>query len=193
MKEILNFINGQYVKNASGKTFEKRTPIDNSLVGMVYEAGKPEVDAAVNAARAALDGPWGKLSVNERVKLLDAVADEINNRFDDFLAGGGRRHRQAAHARVARRHPARRGELQDLRRHDQERRHRIVRDDHARRQDGAQLHRALAARRHRGGLPVEPAAAADDLEGRARRWPAATPSSSSRRRRRRARQRCSAR
>jgi len=86
MKDILNFINGEYVKCASGKTFEKRTPIDNSVVGTVYEAGKPEVDAAVAAARAALHGPWGKLSVNERVKLLDAVADEINNRFDDFLA-----------------------------------------------------------------------------------------------------------
>src|ERR1700674_3243411 len=86
MKEIKNFINGEYVTNASGKTFEKRTPIDNSLIGMVHEAGKPEVDAAVAAARAALRGPWGKLSLNDRVKLLDAVADEINRRFDDFLA-----------------------------------------------------------------------------------------------------------
>jgi aminomuconate-semialdehyde/2-hydroxymuconate-6-semialdehyde dehydrogenase len=84
-KDILNFINGEFVKNASGKTFEKRTPIDNSLIGMVHEAGKPEVDAAVAAAHAALKGPWGKLSVVERVKLLDEVAREINNRFDDFL------------------------------------------------------------------------------------------------------------
>ena len=85
MKDILNFIDGEFVKNASGKTFEDRNPVDNSLIGNVYEAGKPEVDAAVSAARAALEGPWGKLSVNERVKLLDAVADEINRRFDDFL------------------------------------------------------------------------------------------------------------
>jgi len=85
MKDILNFINGEYVKNTSGKTFEKRTPIDNSLIGMVHEAGKAEVDAAVAAARAALKGPWGKLSVVERVKLLDEVAKEINRRFDDFL------------------------------------------------------------------------------------------------------------
>ena len=86
MKDIKNFINGEYVTNVSGKTFEKRTPIDNSLVGMVYEAGRPEVDAAVAAARAALRGAWGTISVNDRVKLLDAVADEINRRFDDFLA-----------------------------------------------------------------------------------------------------------
>jgi aminomuconate-semialdehyde/2-hydroxymuconate-6-semialdehyde dehydrogenase len=66
-KDILNFINDEYTKNESGKTFEKRNPIDNSLVGTVFEAGQPEVDAAVAAAHAALDGPWGSMSVNERV------------------------------------------------------------------------------------------------------------------------------
>ena len=85
-RDILNFINGQYVRNASGKTFEKRTPIDGSLVGTVWEAGQPEVDAAVEAARAALEGDWGRLPVNERLTLVDAVADGINRRFDDFLA-----------------------------------------------------------------------------------------------------------
>ena len=85
MKDILNFINGEFVQNASGKSFEDRNPVDNSVIGKVYEAGKPEVDAAVAAARAALKGPWGKLSVVERVKLLDEVAKEINRRFDDFL------------------------------------------------------------------------------------------------------------
>ncbi len=84
-KDILNFINGEYVKNTSGKTYEKRNPVDNSLIGMVHEAGKPEVDAAVAAAKAALHGPWGKLSVVERCNMLDALVVEINNRFDDFL------------------------------------------------------------------------------------------------------------
>ncbi|MBL8472632.1 MAG: 2-hydroxymuconic semialdehyde dehydrogenase [Rhodocyclaceae bacterium] len=85
MKEILNFINGEFIGSASGKTFENRNPVDNSLIGMVSEAGAVEVDKAVAAARAALHGPWGKLSVNERVNMLDAVAGEINRRFDDFL------------------------------------------------------------------------------------------------------------
>src|SRR6476619_2327202 len=71
MKDILNFINGEYVKNVRGKTFDDRNPVDNSVIGKVHEAGKPEVDAAVAAARAALRGPWGRLSVVERVKLLD--------------------------------------------------------------------------------------------------------------------------
>ncbi|WP_442975424.1 aldehyde dehydrogenase family protein, partial [Salmonella enterica] len=45
-----------------------------------------EVDAAVAAARAALQGEWGRMPVVKRVELLYAVADEINRRFDDFLS-----------------------------------------------------------------------------------------------------------
>jgi aminomuconate-semialdehyde/2-hydroxymuconate-6-semialdehyde dehydrogenase len=84
MKQILNFINGEFV--ATGKTFEKRSPLTNAVIGHVFEAGKAEVDAAVAAARAALEGPWGKMTVAERVDMLYAVANEINRRFDDFLA-----------------------------------------------------------------------------------------------------------
>ncbi|HZX32054.1 MAG TPA: 2-hydroxymuconic semialdehyde dehydrogenase [Rhodocyclaceae bacterium] len=83
MKQILNFINGEFV--STGKQFEKRTPLDNSLIGLVHEAGKTEVDAAVAAAKAALNGPWGKMAVADRVEMLYAVANEINRRFDDFL------------------------------------------------------------------------------------------------------------
>jgi aminomuconate-semialdehyde/2-hydroxymuconate-6-semialdehyde dehydrogenase len=83
MKQFLNFINGEFI--ATGKTFEDRAPINNQVIGLVHEAGQAEVDAAVRAARAALQGEWGKMSVVKRVELLYAVADEINRRFDDFL------------------------------------------------------------------------------------------------------------
>jgi aminomuconate-semialdehyde/2-hydroxymuconate-6-semialdehyde dehydrogenase len=84
MKQFLNFINGEFV--ATGRTFENRAPVDNRVIGLVHEAGKPEFDAAVRAARAALKGEWGRMGVHKRVELLYAVADEINRRFDDFLA-----------------------------------------------------------------------------------------------------------
>lgn len=84
MKQIHNFINGEFV--ATAKSFDKFSPLDNALIAKVHEAGKAEVDAAVAAARAALNGPWGRMIVAERVDLLNAVADGINKRFDDFLA-----------------------------------------------------------------------------------------------------------
>lgn len=86
MKTILNFINGEYVAARSGRTFEKRAPYDDAVIAQVSEAGREEVDAAVKAARAALEGPWGKMPVARRVELLHAVAKEINRRFDEFLA-----------------------------------------------------------------------------------------------------------
>ena len=84
MKQILNFINGEY--QATGRSFEKRSPLNGAVIAQVHEAGRAEVDAAVAAARAALDGPWGRMSVAERVEKLYAVADGINKRFDEFLA-----------------------------------------------------------------------------------------------------------
>ena len=83
MKQIDNFIDGAYV--GGSRRFDKRSPLNNHIIASVAEAGRSEVDAAVQAARAALAGPWGKLAVNERVDLLYGVANEINRRFDEFL------------------------------------------------------------------------------------------------------------
>ncbi len=86
MQLIYNFINGEFTAAAGGKIFEKRSPLNNQVIANVAEAGKAEVDAAVSAARAALKGPWGRMTIAERVDMLYAVANEINRRFDDFLA-----------------------------------------------------------------------------------------------------------
>jgi hypothetical protein len=164
-EEILNFIDGQYVKCASGKTFEK-TPIDNSLVGLVYEAGKPEVDAAVAAARAALHGPWGKLPVNERVKLLDAVAEGINNRFDDFLAAEvadtGKPHTLASHVDIPRGAANFKIFADTIKNAATESFEMATPDGKT-----ARSYTVRARVCYCRGLPVEPAAAFDDMESRA--------------------------
>ncbi|MFA5119657.1 2-hydroxymuconic semialdehyde dehydrogenase [Zavarzinia sp.] len=86
MLRIQNFIDGAYADSASGRRFDKFSPVDNSLIASVTEAGAPEVDAAVAAARRALAGEWGRLSVPERADLLHGVADEITRRMEDFVA-----------------------------------------------------------------------------------------------------------
>lgn len=85
MKEFKHFINGEFVASASGKTFENHNPVDNSLIGIIHEAGQAEVDAAVTAAKNALNGEWGKFTQAQRITLLNQVADRINERFDEFL------------------------------------------------------------------------------------------------------------
>ncbi|PTQ73538.1 2-hydroxymuconic semialdehyde dehydrogenase [Celeribacter persicus] len=84
-QEAMHFINGEFTPGTSGKTFDNISPVTGKKIGIVHEGLKPEVDAAVKAARAALHGPWGYMPMAERAELLHAVADEINRRFDDFL------------------------------------------------------------------------------------------------------------
>ena len=85
-REVMHFINGESVPSKSGKTFADISPVDGSQIAIVHEAGKAEVDAAVAAARAALHGPWGKLTTPERMALLHKLADCMQKRFDDFVA-----------------------------------------------------------------------------------------------------------
>ena len=47
MKEFKHFINGEYQASKAGKTFENRSPVDNSLIGMVHEAGRDEVEEGI--------------------------------------------------------------------------------------------------------------------------------------------------
>ncbi|PKO56800.1 MAG: 2-hydroxymuconic semialdehyde dehydrogenase [Betaproteobacteria bacterium HGW-Betaproteobacteria-21] len=85
MRQIENFIAGEFVGAASGRRFDKRSPLDNRVIASISEAGMPEVDAAVAAARAALRGEWGGLTTEQRVDLLYGVADGITRRFEDFV------------------------------------------------------------------------------------------------------------
>jgi aminomuconate-semialdehyde/2-hydroxymuconate-6-semialdehyde dehydrogenase len=104
MIDFRNFIGGEFV--ATGRTFDKRRPTDNAVIGRVHEAGATEVDAAVAAARRALKGDWGRMTVARRTEMLHAVADEINRRFDDFLAAEiadtGKPHGLASHIDIPR-------------------------------------------------------------------------------------------
>ena len=85
-RDAAHFIDGVFTQGGTGKSWANFSPVDGSLIGRVPEGGRAEVDAAVAAARAALDGPWGRMTVVQRTDLLGAVADEINRRFDEFLA-----------------------------------------------------------------------------------------------------------
>src|ERR1700735_3305927 len=82
---FLHFIDNRFVQSASERQFDKLSPVDGSLVGTVAEGGREEVELAVKAATAALQGPWGRLTLPQRTDMLYAVAREIDRRFEDFL------------------------------------------------------------------------------------------------------------
>lgn len=82
---VQHFINGAYTPGQGNRTFENRRPIDHSLISVVHEAGKGEVDAAVRSARQALTGEWHGMTLAQRTDMLCAVAAGIEKRFDEFL------------------------------------------------------------------------------------------------------------
>ncbi|MDI3469820.1 MAG: 2-hydroxymuconic semialdehyde dehydrogenase [Pseudolabrys sp.] len=84
--QISSFIAGEYVGVGGRNAFENINPADGSVISHVIEASADDVDRAVQAAKRALKGPWGRLSVPERARLLEKVAARIEERFDEFLA-----------------------------------------------------------------------------------------------------------
>jgi len=86
MTSFKNFVNGSFIEGSSGRTFANVSPVDGRRLGVVHEASATDVDDAVQAARTALSGPWGTMTLSDRVAMLHAVAAEIDRRFDDFLA-----------------------------------------------------------------------------------------------------------
>ncbi|WP_215069042.1 MULTISPECIES: 2-hydroxymuconic semialdehyde dehydrogenase [unclassified Microbacterium] len=83
-RAIHNMIAGERVEGIA--TFQKISPVDGSVIAEVHEAGTEQVDRAVAAARAAFDGPWGRMTVAERARLLRGVADAIDRRADQLVA-----------------------------------------------------------------------------------------------------------
>ncbi|PXY23125.1 2-hydroxymuconic semialdehyde dehydrogenase [Prauserella coralliicola] len=81
---VRNHIDGEFTLSA--RTFANTSPVTGKILGEVSEAGRDDVDAAVAAARAALNGPWGRTSELDRAAVLRRVADEIERRFDDLVA-----------------------------------------------------------------------------------------------------------
>ena len=81
---LRHFIDGAFVDSAA--TFDNVNPVNGQLLAKVCEADRATVEAAVAAARRALAGPWGAMSVQQRAAMLHKVADGIAARFDEFVA-----------------------------------------------------------------------------------------------------------
>ena len=81
---LRNYVGGSWIETP--QRFANIDPVDGSTVCEVCEADAAIVDRAVKAARAAVEGDWGRMADTERMRLLRAVADRIEARFDDFLA-----------------------------------------------------------------------------------------------------------
>jgi len=73
-------IGGDWREALSGKRFQTMNPATGDTLLEVAEGDAADVDLAVQAARQALKGPWGKMSASERGRLLWKLGDLIGEK-----------------------------------------------------------------------------------------------------------------
>jgi acyl-CoA reductase-like NAD-dependent aldehyde dehydrogenase len=77
------FIGGSWQASQGGTEKQIFCPADEEFLTSVTEPSTADADAAVSAARKAFDeGPWPRMSVEERAKVCDRFADALEARFD---------------------------------------------------------------------------------------------------------------
>jgi acyl-CoA reductase-like NAD-dependent aldehyde dehydrogenase len=76
-REYLLFINGESTEASGGELKELVEPATGEPLAKVAMGTEADVDRAVEAARAALDGDWGRTPPTERSRLLHALADAL--------------------------------------------------------------------------------------------------------------------
>lgn len=77
-------IGGRRVPAKSGKQFETRNPATGELLARVAHGAEADVDAAVAAARAALEGPWGRMKGVERQRIMLRLADLVEANYEEL-------------------------------------------------------------------------------------------------------------
>ena len=78
-------INNEWVPSESGKTFSTFNPATGEELARISEADAADVDKAVRVARNAFErGPWRKTNASERGRLLNRLADLVEQNADQL-------------------------------------------------------------------------------------------------------------
>ncbi len=75
MKQM--FIGGRWLLAQDGRSIAVVSPADGETFDQIPRGGAHEVGLAVAAARAALDGPWGRLTATERGRILVKIGEAV--------------------------------------------------------------------------------------------------------------------
>jgi len=81
------FIGGRWVDAAEGLSFPSSDPATGDRLADIAEAREADVDAAVTAARRAMDDPaWTEMKPSVRARLINRLADALEENIDEFAA-----------------------------------------------------------------------------------------------------------
>jgi aldehyde dehydrogenase (NAD+) len=76
------YIDGKWVEPAEARTLDVINPATEEVAGKISLGGQADVDKAVDAARKAFK-TWSKTSREERIAVLQRIADEFGKRMGD--------------------------------------------------------------------------------------------------------------
>ena len=80
----LMFVGGHWQSAVSGQTLPLINPSDGTELARIARGGAADVDAAVRAAQAALDGSWGLQSATERGRVLMRMSTLVLEQADEL-------------------------------------------------------------------------------------------------------------
>jgi betaine-aldehyde dehydrogenase len=79
------YVNGEFVRPESTGVIDVINPATSEVIGRVPDAGAPDVDRAVAAARAAFDdGGWTSTTAQDRGRMLFRLAEAVRARADEL-------------------------------------------------------------------------------------------------------------
>jgi len=82
---IQNFVNGEHVDTADGRTSDVVDPTTGEVFAQAAVSGASDVDAAFHAAQAAFDS-WKNTTPSQRQLALLKIADAMEARSEEFVA-----------------------------------------------------------------------------------------------------------
>ncbi len=77
-------VGGEWRRASGGQTLPLLDPSDGSVLAQIARGQAADVDAAVAAAQAALDGEWGALTAAERGRVLSRMAALVLEQADEL-------------------------------------------------------------------------------------------------------------
>jgi betaine-aldehyde dehydrogenase len=80
------YVGGRWVRPSTAETIEVISPHSEQVIGIVPHGAPADIDAAVTAARVAMNGEWGHTAASERANVLRRLAVEVLKRGDEIAA-----------------------------------------------------------------------------------------------------------
>ncbi|WP_278923892.1 aldehyde dehydrogenase family protein [Pseudophaeobacter profundi] len=82
----LCLIGANWQPATNGETLPLVNPSDGSALCQIARGTSADIDAAVQAAKAALEGDWGRMSALERGRILTRIGQLVLERVDELAA-----------------------------------------------------------------------------------------------------------